>query len=196
MYKKGEYIVCLSEPEKCPVDTDIDGGSGFLANFCYRITDISEYAKYQILWGGNNGKSGIYSNSVRYATEGEIEEYNRLYESFDTTTLEKFILPDNWHILVTEENAEDVLKWRFEDRYNIEDKIHFENYLVGITLNYNGTVYEKSHNPKDDVKDSEGHYDFGIEITYEQFKRYVLNKEINKEDYSYLIEFFKKLNIK
>lgn len=196
MYKKGEYIVCLSEPEKCPVDTDIDGGSGFLANFCYRITDISECAKYQILWGGNNGKSGIYSNSVRYATEEEIEEYNRLYESFDTTTLEKFILPDNWHIIVNEENAEDVLTWRFERAYNEEDKITFENHLVGMTLSYKGTEYEKGHNPKDAVKDPEGHYDFGIEITYEQFKKHVLGINVNKENYSYLIPILKIHNIK
>lgn len=105
-----------------------------------------------------------------------------------------FILPKNWHIIVTEENAENVLKWRFERIYNDKDKITFKNHFVGMTLNHKGTQYEKGHNPKDDVKDSEGYYDFGIEITYSQFKKYVLNKK--KENYSYLIELFKKLGIK
>lgn len=196
MYKKDDYIVCLPEPNKCPVDTDSDGGAGFLANYCYKVTNTSDYGVHQILWGGNRKESGIYNNSVRYADEEEIEEYERLGKPFDVTTFTPFKLPDNWHILVTDENAEDVLTWRFERIYNDKDKITFKNHFVGMTLNHEGTQYEKGHNPKDEVKDSEGHYDFGIEITYEQFKKYVLNQDINKEDYTYLIKLFKKLKIK
>ena len=101
-----------------------------------------------------------------------------------------FILPKNWHIIVTEENAENVLKWRFEESYLSKDKEDFLDNLVGMAKNEYG--YSKGHNLKQDIVGDT--YDFGIEITYAQFKKHVLNKQ--KEDLSYLIELFKKLNIK
>jgi len=130
----------------------------------------------------------------RYATPEEIEEYERLGKPFDVTTIEKFFLPPNWHIIVTKENAEEVLRWRFEENYLDRDKVIYLDNLVGMTINYDGTLCEKGHNSKDDITDPDEHYDFGI--TYEQFKKYVLNQDINKEDYTYLIKLFKKLKIK
>jgi hypothetical protein len=102
-----------------------------------------------------------------------------------------FILPKNWHIIVTEENAEDVLKWRFDkDNEELNKLNYYLDKIVGVYKE--GNIIEKGHNPKDCIKTDT--YDFGIEITYTQFKKYVLNKQ--KEDYSYLIKLFKQLNIK
>lgn len=192
MFKKGDYIVVLK-------DSAINNN---WENFVLKqIIDRDIITPIITPLGRNNEDcENSYSNFKekdevwRYATPKEIEEYDRIGKPFNVTFFQPFILPDNWHIIVTQENAENVLKWRFERIYNDKDKITFKNHFVGMTLNHKGTQYEKGHNPKDDVKDSEGHYDFGIEITYAQFKRHVLNKK--KENYSYLIELFKKLGIK
>jgi len=194
MFKKGDYIVVLKD---------------MAVHNCWQNFILKQYVNNGSILPElipnvrNNYNCGFsYSNfkekddAWRYATPEEIEEYERLGEPFDVTTFTPFKLPDNWHILVTDENAEDVLTWRFQDSYNHSDKITFKNHLVGITINYNGTLYEKGHNSKDDITDPDGYYDFGIEITYEQFKKYVLNQDINKEDYTYLIKLFKKLKIK
>ena len=197
MFKKGDYIVTLKVhdwyDDNCAKD-----------NYCFKQRIDSYYINPEIDLKGTkyNGHQVMSSDKSgrlldwRYATEEEIEEYERFEVPFDVTDYNPFILPKNWHIIVTEENAEDVLKWRFERIYNDKDKITFKNHFVGMTLNREDTQYEKGHNPKDKVKDSEGHYDFGIEITYEQFKKYVLNQDINKEDYTYLVKLFKKHNIK
>ena len=194
MFKKGDYIVVLR-------DTSPNNN---WKNFVLKQTITREIITLILTPAGQNNTNCVlcYSDFKekddvwRYATEEEIEEYERLGKPFDVTTFKPFKLPDNWHIIVTDENAEDVLTWRFQDSYNHSDKITFKNHLVGITINYNGTLYEKGHNSKDDITDPDGYYDFGIEITYEQFKKYVLNQDINKEDYTYLIKLFKKLKIK
>lgn len=194
MFKKGDYIVVLKD---------------MAVHNCWQNFILKQYVNNGSILPelipnvrNNYNCEFSYSNfkekddAWRYATPEEIEEYERLGKPFDVTTFTPFKLPDNWHILVTDENAEDVLRWRFERIYNDKDKITFKNHLVGMTINYNGTLYEKGHNSKDDITDPDGHYDFGIEITYEQFKKYVLNQDINKEDYTYLIKLFKKHNIK
>jgi hypothetical protein len=194
MFKKGDYIVVLK-------DTSSNNN---WENFVLKQTITRETITPILTPAGRNNTDCEYGysdfkekdNFWRYATSEEIAEYDRLGKPFDVTTFTPFKLPDNWHILVTEENAEDVLTWRFEDIYNDKDKITFKNHLVGMTINHKGTQYVKGHNPKDDITDPDGHYDFGIEITYEQFKRYVLNKDLHKEDYTYLIELFKKLQIR
>lgn len=194
MFKEGEYIVVLK---------DTSSNNNWKNFVLKQIKNDDEIIPEVNPYGRNNSDCAeSYSNFRekdnfwRYATPEEIEEYERLGKPLDVANFKPFKLPDNWHIIVTDENAEDVLTWRFQDSYNHSDKITFKNHLVGITINYNGTLYEKGHNSKDDITDPDGHYDFGIEITYEQFKKYVLNQDINKEDYTYLIKLFKKLKIK
>ena len=126
----------------------------------------------------------------RYATYEEIKEYERIGGPFDTSKFEKFILPKNWHIIVTEENAEDVLKWRFEESFENKYKLEFSDYLVGMTINHSQTKYGKGHNPKYNIKSKNG-YDFGIEITYQQFKEHVLKQNPVK----HLTELLEKLKV-
>lgn len=126
----------------------------------------------------------------RYADEEEIEEYDRLGKPFNVIKFNNFTLPGNWHIVVTEENAEDVLKWRFESSYSYKDKADYSDNLVGIAKEDN--CYHKGHNPKTEIIGDT--YDFGIEITYQQFKKYVLNQSPVK--HKYLTELLEKLKVK
>lgn len=191
MFKKDEYIVTLI----------VDIGSHCAKNnYCFKQKRNSDYISPCLDLKGsktNDNLSLTFDKSQhlkdwRYATEEEAEHYELIGKPYDVTTLTEFILPDNWHILVTEENAKDVLKWRFEDNYNRRDNTRFLDYIVGM----DGTGF-KGHNPKDQIK-SEDSYDFGNEITYAQFKKYVLkfdDKPKQKEDLSYLIPFLHNLNI-
>lgn len=99
----------------------------------------------------------------------------------------EFVLPECWHINVTQENMEDVRNWS-----NIKG-IHTTD-LCGIVKWLNPVKFEIAHNTKGIVKDDgENGYDFGTEITYNQFKKYVLN--LQEENFSYLTKILEKWNI-
>lgn len=81
--------------------------------------------------------------------------------------IEEFVLPENWWVRVTEENKEVLNKWRGIECLQIGQ-------LTGMCKQASGNI-TKEHNPVASTK-SLGKYgfDFGEEITYEQFKQYVL----------------------
>ena len=80
-------------------------------------------------------------------------------------------LPDRWYCVVTKENQNILSKWRFSNNY---DKLEIES-ITGICNKYN----RKHHNPKNEIRGDI--YDFGIEITFEQFKKWVLKEELKFE---------------
>lgn len=96
MYKKGDYITCLDTPQSNPINSNCgsSGGAGFKSNYVFKVHHTSDYKGYQVLWK-EIGDNGIVSNSVRYSTDAEIAEYNRLGKPFDITTL-KEINPYNF----------------------------------------------------------------------------------------------------
>lgn len=104
----------------------------------------------------------------------------------------QFVLSENWYVLVTEKNWKECFNWRFSNREFKQYKnwLKPNEHLVGITKSSNGNL-EKGHDKITEIKG--GNYDFGQEITYDQFKKYVLKQQ--EEDYSYLIKLFKELNI-
>ena len=193
MFNEGDYIVILKD----------DHISNNWQNFIIKQVTKNNSIKPELTPRKNNyhpEESYSYftqTNTWRYATPEEIEEYKRLGIPFNVTRFNNFKLPKNWHVVVTQENIEEVLNWRFKNKvkeYEITNFLESEN-VVGVTFDSINNNYKKGHNPKSRTKDEEGDYDFGIEITTEQFRKYVLNKQVN-EDYSYLINFFRKLNIK
>ncbi len=105
-----------------------------------------------------------------------------------------FILPKNWYVLVNKTNIDILSKWR----YNDDTTKLYLSHLVGITKCANGR-FEKGQNPFNKPKDLDGAfwYDFGNEITFDQFREYVLGETIEPiiEDFSYLEKLFKELNI-
>ena len=107
-----------------------------------------------------------------------------------------FKLPKNWHCVITENNKQILSKWRFGENSMFGLETYIDGY-VGMVL-WNTGRLEKGHNKDLGDKNlvSLGYF-YGEEITFEQFKKYVLNEDITiePEDYSYLIRLLKKLEI-
>lgn len=190
MFNKGDYIVVLKGDfsyTKCAKE-----------NYCFkqRGVDNNDYSYLQpekdLDLCKYNGNSNLRFDKTswlkdwRYATQEEIEEYDRLNKPYDVTSLNSFVLPERWHVLVTEENQQIVSDWRLEYK-NTKNLINIDK-IVGIC-----NPGEKGHNPKTELKSDT--YDFGIEITTEQFRKYVLGLNVEAEDTKYLINIFKELGV-
>lgn len=108
--------------------------------------------------------------------------------------MSKFVLPTLWHVVTTDENLKDVHEWRLGEKY-YGDRGLYVNMIAGICR-----PGEKGHNSLHSIKSLNGSYDFGVEITTEQFYEHVLGRKPKKqasikEDTSYLINFLKQNNI-
>lgn len=92
---------------------------------------------------------------------------------------------DNWHILITEENCEILRKWR-NDNFGFDVSISKMTYVT-----HNGKMGDNiEYSFKKGRK----------EITFDQFKKYVLKQEESivsevTEDLSYMIDLFKQLKL-
>ena len=86
-------------------------------------------------------------------------------------------LPKNYHVRVTKENQSVLAKWL----QMVSPQYLTEEHIVGMT--YFGGKLRRGWNPKNKIKDvgPEG-WDFGEEITYEQFKEYVLGEKFSLPD--------------
>jgi hypothetical protein len=88
-----------------------------------------------------------------------------------------FNIDGPWHVVVTKESHDDLVKWRGGPR-------NFESgEIIGLAAWLeNGEIkrIEKGHNPAGKIKSPD--YDFGIEISYEQFKKYILKKGIMEKN--------------
>ena len=87
-FKKGDYVVCLSEAKPAPksFSHEKNGGNGFKANYCFKLDSANDYSEQQTLFPEKH-VHGFWSDSVRYATPEEIAEYDRLGEPYNVTTL-------------------------------------------------------------------------------------------------------------
>lgn len=93
----------------------------------------------------------------------------------------KFVLPETWYIQLTEENREDVEKW-----HRSLDKSRGRVYNIGSYYGWEKTeasAWIPSSLPSGSNL-----------ITYNQFKKYVLNQQ--EENFSYLDKLLEKWNIK
>lgn len=129
-----------------------------------------------------NSVATLWGNSSAYITDiklsignGEFFTCSKFVEKVEDEQLlhEHFTLPKNWHVVVTEENQKEVSEWRFKT----SEKICL-GYIAGVVYKVPQDRYEKGHNPGDLIK--KPNYDFGQEITTEQFRKYVLKKEEKK----------------
>lgn len=92
----------------------------------------------------------------------------------------KFVLPETWYIQLTEENREDVIKWhKTKDEWSRAYTL--ESYY-GLK-NGNRDAWKIGCLPENSNL-----------ITYNQFKKYVLNQQ--EENFSYLDKLLEKWNIK
>ena len=109
--------------------------------------------------------SGILSDSN---VETFFEKYPRNKSNFK--------LPENWYVVVTEENREVLSDWRLGKGYAKPIEAGKIVGMINYTLSRN---YTKAHNPKESVKSD--NYDFGIEITFNQFKFHVMGEKEEEE---------------
>ena len=125
----------------------------------------------------------LWRDSSAYITDiklsignGEFFTCSKFVEKVEDEQLlnEPFTLPKNWHVVVTEENQKEVSEWRFKT----PEKICL-GFIAGVVYKVPQDRYEKGHNPGDLIKKPD--YDFGTEITTEQFRKYVLKKEVEQK---------------
>ena len=81
----------------------------------------------------------------------------------------KIEIPKTWYVFVTEENQEVLFNWRFKDP-SPDCKLSTDH-IVGKSINS-----ERGHNPKELTKN------FGNEISYEDFKKYILKENVNQKE--------------
>jgi hypothetical protein len=119
---------------------------------------------------GRNGVK-VYSKASDFL--GDVVTLT-LDEFIEMTTEvdEEFVLPKNWHVVVTAENQKVLSDWRFEGRGH---KLRIGN-IAGCSRS-NPKV--RGHNDGDGIIGD--NYNFGTEITFDQFKQYVLNIKPIKE---------------
>lgn len=126
-----------------------------------------------------DGKFGQASN-IKNFTEADLSEFSDLLP--ENHPDKKFVLPKTWYIQLTEENQKEVEKW-----HRSVDNVTSRFYHID---SYYG--WEKNHAQAWAFRNLPTNSNL---ITYDQFKKYVLNSELVKEDYSYLIDVLKKYKI-
>ena len=131
-------------------------------NFCYRRIEHKNNSPLHFYFEkGNN--IPLTKCSWRPATEEEIRNYPG--KPYDVTTIpQEFILPEKWQIKVTPENREILAEWRTA-RW-----LSSEGYCVNKVKTFDHVGYwfpEKQENY--------------TEITFEQFKKYVLKESVSEQ---------------
>lgn len=81
----------------------------------------------------------------------------------------KIEIPKTWYVFVTEENQEVLFNWRFKDP-SLNCKLT-TNHIVGKSI-----ISERAHNCRKLTKN------FGNEISYEDFKKYILKENVNQKE--------------
>lgn len=79
-------------------------------------------------------------------------------------------LPECWYVRVTKENRNVLSKWRFPDSNNCYLS---EGHITGM-CEWEDGKFSKEH-------DSKVTNDWENEITFQQFERFILNKQLNIE---------------
>lgn len=92
----------------------------------------------------------------------------------------EFILPENWYIVSNNQNYESIKEW-FGFGFPVGN-------IVGISKRLSTGNLSKGHNPNNPDSIKTSFSDFGTEITFEEFVKYVLKKKLigyklTKEEY-------------
>ena len=126
-------------------------------------------------------REGYYTNPssrfephplLRFATEEEINKAENKLENLE----KEFVLPEKWWIKVTKENQYIVGTWIMDNdkQEDINDLAQHTNYIGGIfqyPRNYDYSWKGSTYTPKEHT-----------EITFEQFKKYVMKEEDKVEE--------------
>lgn len=85
-------------------------------------------------------------------------------------------LPKLWHVLCTKENCDTLSIWR-----GVSDQKYLIGKIVGICYPNRTGDNAKGHNPPDSISD--GDYNFGERISFEEFKYLVLGEPKPEPEY-------------
>lgn len=131
-----------------------------------------------------------WSHHWKYVTrigyyDSDIEDINKYeypvisFKEWQSLPDEEFVLPEKWYIIVNEENKIKVNNWYCNGDTFLKPYLH----ICGMVKQYGSIV--KGYNELPNIKNGDGNdssYDFGFEITFDQFKEHVL-KEIPNPEY-------------
>jgi len=148
---------------------------------CIHKSDFCEERAYNQFRLG-----GVYEIALVFSTYVETVEGYRLWHTGGNYSIEcewvgmekpdELVLPESWYIVVTEENTNDVSNWRGCGS-NLQP-----GWFAGM-YKWSDSLIAKGHNMTATPRDK-----CGLEITYEQFKKYVLktkSKSMDKEIIGY-----------
>lgn len=164
-------------PEEYIVDVDNDNSKlvEVVTNYYKDYTNNTPYKNWLFaVCGKGLTRNSRYDDRIEKPVEElpifTYDQYKQLFYK------DNFVLPNNWWVRVTEENVDVLREWSGsplqanKDLVGIAKITFFIHYLKEYEIGYNN------------VGDTKGEaYDFGNEITYEQFLKYVLKKEDMKE---------------
>ena len=101
-FKKGEYIVLIDKGQSTSSSDELILSEAFIQNHCYKVKENGSYLMTELdsAGGTTNGWVCIPYNpnkyhknrNWRYATQEEIDEYERRGKPYDVTELEKSVL--------------------------------------------------------------------------------------------------------
>lgn len=153
-FNKGDYVVVTKHDER--------GYNGKL-NYCYKCIDKSTYNGVFYFNHSNSIPFDCKDIEGRYATPEEIAEYDRQGEPYNVTNLKQQIvkpaeltsLPEKWCVAVTKENVKVLEDWR---KHGANSLPYHYGYL---------DHFKTWCKTKDDC----------TEITFEQFKKWILKED-------------------
>lgn len=142
-----------------------------------RLENTGSYYKLhgETINNGNYSEKGFWANTLfenqmrknGFLTDlSEIQQYLPLNHP-DLIKKDTFVLPEFWHVVVTEENKEVLSRWRFDD----QPSLNLDGYIGGIVGLLPKYPNSRNHNTSKD-KD----WNRSIEITFEEFKTHVLKE--------------------
>ena len=135
----------------------------------------------------SNDKSKICAVTELHTPNGIGLNKIELYIEPKVKVKDDFVLPENWYIKVTDDNKE-VLQQYILNIHNLTmitlsniNYVAYSKWLYGINQTENklghGLISKLNLNPLPNIYRTVTYYN-GVEITFEQFKKYVLNEKI------------------
>ena len=151
-----EYVECIRSSV-----------NGFTENKIYKIEkNWNDSINFQLIDDNSSNRTVIMIGSLWQFKPSTKEAYDAQFVVKEP----EFVLPKLWHIIITTENYEILSK------YFSNNSPHSVLYTKGIMGFYKENKLGHTHTQ---IKGYD--WDFGIEITFEQFKKYVLKEEIVEE---------------
>jgi hypothetical protein len=181
----GDIVQCISENKSrfCS-----DAGNGWQKDLIFLVTKVAEYGNHNVYFGGKN-TNGVYSDSIKLVKRKDI-----LPISPEPQIPTNFVLPKKWCVKSDKNTVKTIAE--FWDKSLYLNKI----YASQSNINYYQDYYWHSHNlasgtplGKDGGSNHVDKQPQYTEITFEQFQKYVLEKEISTNPQKQTLNYHEKI---